>query len=174
MDPAGIEVPRGSEAEICIRGNNVTGGYLNNTEANKSSFTAEGFFRTGDQGTQDQDGYIVVTRRIKELINKGGEKISPVELDNVVAQHPAVAEVVCFAVPNKMYGQDVGMAVLCRKGANLTKDELRQWMAIKVAKFKVAKEIYFTAVMPRTATGKIQRKTVADTMFREQKAIAKL
>ncbi|KAL9582218.1 MAG: hypothetical protein Q9212_003429 [Teloschistes hypoglaucus] len=174
MDPAGIELPRGSEAEICIRGNNVTAGYLNNAEANKTSFTAEGFFRTGDQGTQDQDGYIVITGRIKELINKGGEKISPVELDNVVAQHPAVAEVVCFAVPDKMYGQDVGMAVLCREGTSLTKDELRQWMATKVAKFKVAKEIYFTPVIPRTATGKIQRKTVADTMFREQKAIAKL
>ncbi|KAI4201873.1 MAG: hypothetical protein LQ350_002920 [Teloschistes chrysophthalmus] len=141
MDPAGIEVPRGSEAEICIRSNNVTRGYLNNAEANKSSFTPEGFFRTGDQGTQDQDGYIIITGRIKELINKGGEKISPVELDNVVAQHPAVAEVVCFAVPDKMYGQDVGMAVLCRKGTNLTKDELRQWMATKVAKFKVAKEV---------------------------------
>ncbi|KAI4099029.1 MAG: hypothetical protein L6R37_006202 [Teloschistes peruensis] len=174
MDPAGIEVPRGSEAEICIRGNNVMGGYLNNSEANKSSFTAEGFFRTGDQGTQDRDGYIVITGRIKELINKGGEKISPVELDNVVAQHPAVAEVVCFAVPDKMYGQDVGMAVLCREGASLTKDELRQWMATKVAKFKVTKEIYFTPIIPRTATGKIQRKMVADTMFREQKAIAKL
>ncbi|KAL8662486.1 MAG: hypothetical protein Q9202_004631, partial [Teloschistes flavicans] len=140
IDPDGMEVPRGSEAEICIRGDNVTRGYLNNAEANTSSFTAKGFFRTGDQGTQDQDGRIIITGRIKELINKGGEKISPVELDNVVAQHPAVAEVVCFAIPDKMYGQDVGMAVVRREGADLTKDELRQLMAAKVAKFKVAKE----------------------------------
>ncbi|KAL8695325.1 MAG: hypothetical protein Q9218_000224 [Villophora microphyllina] len=174
MDFRGNEVPRGSEAEICIRGDNVTKGYLNNPEANKSSFTVEGFFRTGDQGTQDLDGYVTITGRIKELINKGGEKISPVEIDNLVAQHPAVAEVVCFAVPDEMYGQDVGMAVLLREGADLTKDELRQWMATKIAKFKVAKDIFFTLTMPKTATGKIQRKAVADTMFREQKSLAKL
>lgn len=142
LDQQGTEVPQGSEAEICIRGKNVTSGYQNNPEANKTSFTTEGFFRTGDQGKQDEDGYVIITGRIKELINKGGEKISPVEVDNVVAQHPAVAEAVCFAIPDELYGHDVGLAVVLKEGASLTKDELRSWMTTKVAKFKVAKQVH--------------------------------
>ena len=141
LDQSSIELPRGSEAEICIRGENVTKGYLNNTEANNSSFTSEGFFRTGDQGTQDQDGYVTITGRIKELINKGGEKISPVEIDNVVAQHPHVAEAVCFAIEDETYGQDVGLAVVLEEGANLSTEALSQWMTTKVAMYKVAKRV---------------------------------
>ncbi|KAI4129638.1 MAG: hypothetical protein LQ338_002121 [Usnochroma carphineum] len=144
LDPHGIEVPQGSEAEICIRGNNVTKGYLNNPEANKSSFTAGGFFRTGDQGKKDEEGYVIITGRIKELINKGGEKISPVEIDNLVAQHPAIAEAVSFAVPDGMYGQDIGIALVLKEDAGLTGDELRKWMANRVAKFKVPKQVVYT------------------------------
>ncbi|KAL8674264.1 MAG: hypothetical protein Q9168_001331 [Polycauliona sp. 1 TL-2023] len=174
LDQDGNEVPLGSEGEICIRGENVTKGYLNNPEANKSSFTAGGFFRTGDQGTQDKDEYVVITGRIKELINKGGEKISPVEIDNVITQHPAVAEAVTFAIADEMYGQDVGIAVVLHEGAQLSKDDLRTWMANKVAKFKVAKQIYFTKIMPKTATGKIQRRKVADAMLEAEQTRAKL
>ncbi|KAI4245057.1 MAG: hypothetical protein L6R40_002656 [Gallowayella cf. fulva] len=174
LDQSGRKVPQGSQGEICIRGENVTKGYLNNPEANRSSFTAEGFFRTGDQGTQDKDGYVFITGRIKELINKGGEKISPVEIDDVIAQHPAVVEAVSFAISDEMYGQDVGVAVVLKEGAQVSTDELRQWMANKVAKFKVAKQIYFTKVMPKTATGKIQRRKVADVMLEGQRPKAKL
>lgn len=142
LDQNGTEISQGSEAEICIRGENVTKGYLNNPEANNRSFTAEGFFRTGDQGKQDQDGYVIITGRIKELINKGGEKISPVEVDNVVTQHPAVAEAVCFAIPDEIYGQNIGLAVVLREGARASQDELRQFMATRVAKFKIAKQVY--------------------------------
>ena len=99
LDANGTVLPRGSEGEISIRGANVTHGYLNNPSANASSFTKEGFFRTGDQGRKDAEGYIYITGRIKELINKGGEKISPIELDNVLARHPAVGEAVSFAIP---------------------------------------------------------------------------
>ncbi len=141
LDQNGKEVPQGSEAEICIRGENVTKGYLNNPEANKTSFTKEGFFRTGDQGKQDKDGYVFITGRIKELINKGGEKISPIELDNVVAQNPAVAEAVSFAMADEMYGQDVGLAVLLKDEKKMTADELRKWMAERVAKFKLPKKV---------------------------------
>ncbi|KAI4264270.1 MAG: hypothetical protein L6R42_000617 [Xanthoria sp. 1 TBL-2021] len=174
LDQGGNEVPQGSEGEICIQGENVTKGYLNNPEANRSSFTAEGFFRTGDQGTQDKNGYIVITGRIKELINKGGEKISPVEIDNVITQHPAVAEAVTFAIPDDMYGQDVGVAVVLHEGAWLSKDELRQWMATKMAKFKVAKQLYYTKIMPKTATGKVQRRKVADAMLQAEQTKSKL
>ena len=142
IDQSGKEVPQGSEAEICIRGENVTKGYLNNPEANKTSFTKEGFFRTGDQGKQDEDGYVIITGRIKELINKGGEKISPIELDNLVAQNPSVAEAVSFAIPDEMYGQDIGLAVVLKDGKEMKESELRSWLASKVAKFKVPKKVF--------------------------------
>ncbi|MCJ1361585.1 hypothetical protein MMC16_000685 [Acarospora aff. strigata] len=174
LDQDGKEVPQGSEAEICIRGENVTKGYLNNPEANKTSFTKEGFFRTGDQGKQDKEGYVFITGRIKELINKGGEKISPVELDNVVAQNPAVGEAVSFAMADEMYGQDVGLAVVLKDGKKLTADELRKWVGGRVAKFKVPKKIFFTDNMPKTATGKIQRRMVAEAMLKQEKPKAKL
>ncbi|MCJ1321917.1 hypothetical protein MMC15_007262 [Xylographa vitiligo] len=174
LDQSGKEVPQGSEAEICIRGENVTKGYLNNPEANKTSFTKEGFFRTGDQGKQDEDGYVIITGRIKELINKGGEKISPIELDNVVAQNPSVAEAVSFAIPDEMYGQDIGLAVVLKDGKEMKEKELRSWITSKVAKFKVPKKIYFTDNMPKTATGKVQRRMVAEAMSKQEKPKAKL
>lgn len=144
LDDAGKELPQGSEGEICIRGENVTKGYLNNEEANKSSFTKEGFFRTGDQGKKDEDGYVIITGRIKELINKGGEKISPIELDNVLTRHPAVSEAVSFAVADDMYGQDIGVAVVLKSGQTLSEEELRQWVAEKLAKFKTPKKVSFS------------------------------
>ena len=141
LDQEGNEVAQGSEGEICIRGENVTKGYLNNAEANKSSFTKSGFFRTGDQGKKDEEGYIYITGRIKELINKGGEKISPIELDNVLSQHPAVTEAVSFAIADEMYGQDIGAAIVQKEDQQLTSDELRKWVAERVARFKVPKKV---------------------------------
>ncbi|GKT91208.1 LOW QUALITY PROTEIN: putative peroxisomal-coenzyme A synthetase [Colletotrichum tofieldiae] len=160
--------------EICIRGENVTKGYLNNESANASSFTKGGFFRTGDQGKKDEDGYIVITGRIKELINKGGEKISPIELDNVLTRHPAVSEAVSFAIPDDMYGQDIGVAVVLKPGQQLKGDDLKKWVLEKLAKFKVPKKIYFTETMPKTATGKIQRRIVAEKMQQQEAPKAKL
>jgi acyl-CoA synthetase (AMP-forming)/AMP-acid ligase II len=141
LDDAGNPVPQGKEGEICIRGENVTRGYLNNPEANRTSFTKDGYFRTGDQGKKDEDGYVVITGRIKELINKGGEKISPIELDNVLTRHPAVSEAVSFAIPDDMYGQDVGVAVVLKPGQKLGETELKGWVGEKLAKFKVPKKV---------------------------------
>ncbi|KAL1612438.1 hypothetical protein SLS60_000665 [Paraconiothyrium brasiliense] len=174
LDDSGNEVAQGKEAEICIRGENVTKGYLNNPAANASSFTKDGFFRTGDQGKKDADGYIIITGRIKELINKGGEKISPIELDNVIAQNPAVSEAVSFALEDEVYGQDVGLAVVVKEGQKLNAGELKTWMAERVAKFKLPKKIFFTDIMPKTATGKIQRRLVAEAMLKKEKPSAKL
>ncbi|KAI9706545.1 MAG: hypothetical protein M1836_003552 [Candelina mexicana] len=168
LDQDGNEVAQGSEAEICIRGENVTKGYLNNPEANRSSFTSQGFFRTGDQGKMDEDGYIFINGRIKELINKGGEKISPIELDNLLTQHPAVAEAVSFAIIDEMYGQDIGVAVVSKDGQELDENSLRGWVSEKVARFKVPKKIYFTQNMPKTATGKVQRRMVAEAMLKQE------
>lgn len=174
LDQEGNEVTQGKEAEICIRGENVTKGYLNNPSANATSFTKDGFFRTGDQGKKDADGYVIITGRIKELINKGGEKISPIELDNVIAQHPAVAEAVSFALEDEMYGQDVGVAVVLKDGQGLNAGDLKSWMTDRVAKFKLPKKVFFTDIMPKTATGKVQRRLVAEAMLKKESSKAKL
>ncbi|KAI1778295.1 acetyl-CoA synthetase-like protein [Hypoxylon cercidicola] len=174
LNDAGDEVPQGSEGEICILGENVTKGYLNNPTANATAFTKGNFFRTGDQGKKDEDGYIIITGRIKELINKGGEKISPIELDNVLTRHPSVSEAVSFAIPDELYGQDIGVAVVLKSGAKLGRDELKAWVNERLAKFKVPKKIYFTDIMPKTATGKIQRRIVAETMQKQEPPKAKL
>jgi acyl-CoA synthetase (AMP-forming)/AMP-acid ligase II len=137
LDDAGNEVPQGKEGEISIRGENVTKGYLNNAAANASSFTKNGFFRTGDQGKKDTDGYVFITGRIKELINKGGEKISPIELDNVIAQNPAVSEAVSFAIEDEMYGQDVGLAIVIKDGQTLNAGQLKAWLADRVGKWSI-------------------------------------
>ncbi|KAK4162672.1 hypothetical protein QBC43DRAFT_75413 [Cladorrhinum sp. PSN259] len=168
LDDAGNLVPQGQEGEISIKGENVTSGYLNNPEANKSAFTASGYFRTGDQGKLDEDGYVVITGRIKELINKGGEKISPIELDNVLTRHPAVSEAVSFAIPDEMYGQEVAVAIVLKQGQKVDGEELKKWAGEKLAKFKVPKKVYFTDVMPKTATGKIQRRIVAEEMVKKE------
>jgi acyl-CoA synthetase (AMP-forming)/AMP-acid ligase II len=174
LNDAGDEVPQGKEAEICIRGENVTKGYLNNPSANATSFTKGGFFRTGDQGKKDSEGYVIITGRIKELINKGGEKISPIELDNVIAQHPAVSEAVSFAIEDELYGQDVGLSIVIKEGQALTAGELKAWLDSRLAKFKLPKKIFFTDIMPKTATGKIQRRLVAEAMLKKEQSQAKL
>ncbi|KAJ2779882.1 hypothetical protein GGI15_003737 [Coemansia interrupta] len=168
--PQGVEVAILDDAdqpthlgEVCVRGPNVTPGYLNNAEANAKSFTqAEHWFRTGDQGYLDADGYLVLTGRIKELINRGGEKISPLELDAVLLRCPGVAEAVSFAVADEMYGQEVYAAVVPAQDAEVTEEQVRAFMAANVAKFKVPKRVFVAKELPRTATGKIQRRVVAE------------
>jgi acyl-CoA synthetase (AMP-forming)/AMP-acid ligase II len=141
LDDAGDAVPQGTEGEICIKGENVTKGYLNNAAANATAFTKTGYFRTGDQGKKDADGYVIITGRIKELINKGGEKISPIELDNVLTRHPAVSEAVSFAIPDDLYGQDIAVAIVLKPGQTLVADDLKKWVEEKLAKFKVPKKV---------------------------------
>ncbi|KAK9237554.1 hypothetical protein V1525DRAFT_343511 [Lipomyces kononenkoae] len=177
LDQDGLEVGRGVEGEICVKGGNVTKGYRNNKAANDTSFTKTGYFRTGDQGKMDEDGFVFITGRIKELINRGGEKISPVELDSVLLEHGAVAEAVSFGVPDEMYGQEVQAAVVVKAGVaedEGTEKQLIEFMMDRVARFKVPKKIYFTKEMPKTATGKIQRKHIADLFFPRPQARAKV
>jgi acyl-CoA synthetase (AMP-forming)/AMP-acid ligase II len=158
MDAAGHHLPVGERGEIVIKGPNVTKGYENNPEANAKSFT-DGWFRTGDQGFLDPDGYLTLVARIKELINRGGEKISPREIDEVLLTHPAVAEAVCFGVPHKTWGEEVSAAVVVKEP--VTENELLAFCKERLAEFKRPKQIYITQTIPRTATGKIQRGVVA-------------
>ena len=141
LDPLGRPLPPDTEGEICIRGPNVTSGYLDNETQNAASFTSDHFFRTGDNGRCDGDGYIFLTGRIKEVINKGGEKISPAELDDVIVHHPAVAEAATFAMEDEMYGQDVAVAVMVVQGEKIDAVGLRRWIRGRVAAFKVPKNV---------------------------------
>jgi len=160
MDAVGAHQPKGQQGEVVIKGPNVITGYENNPEANAKSFT-DGWFRTGDQGYLDADGYLHLVARIKELINRGGEKISPREIDEVLLAHPGVAEAVCFGVPHASWGEEVEAAVVLREGASTSDAELMSYCKERLADFKRPKKIHVTTAIPRTATGKIQRGLVA-------------
>jgi acyl-CoA synthetase (AMP-forming)/AMP-acid ligase II len=157
MDDDGHLLPPPSVGEIVIKGGNVTAGYENNPVANASSFT-DGWFRTGDQGYQDEDGYLYLTGRLKEIINRGGEKVSPREVDEVLLAHPAVAQAVAFAVPHDRLGEEVAAAVVLAEGATADEKELKEFASKSLADFKLPKNI------PKGATGKIQRIGLAEKL----------
>ncbi len=156
MDEAGQVLPAGSTGEIVIRGTNVTSGYENNPKANAEAFTS-GWFRTGDQGVMNAEGYLFITGRLKEIINRGGEKISPREVDEVLLDHPAVARAVTFAVPHEKLGEDVAAAVVLREGSAASERELRDFVGQHLADFKVPRKILMLDDLPKGATGKVQR-----------------
>ncbi len=156
LDEDGRILPRGATGEVCIRGANVSAGYADNPAANAAAFI-DGWFRTGDQGVMDGEGYLTITGRLKEIINRGGEKISPREVDEVLMDHPAVAQVVTFAMPHDKLGEDVAAAVVLREGQSLGEQALRDFAARRLADFKVPRKILFLAEIPKGATGKLQR-----------------
>ncbi len=158
MDEAGNLLPSGQLGEVVIQGPNVIEGYENNPEANAKSFT-NGWFRTGDQGMIDQDGYLHLTARIKELINRGGEKIAPLEIDEVMLCHPCVAEAVSFGMPHPTWGEEVAIAVVLKEPQS--EAALIEHCKQRLADFKVPKKVHIVDKIPRTATGKIQRRAVA-------------
>jgi acyl-CoA synthetase (AMP-forming)/AMP-acid ligase II len=158
MNPAGAHLPAGERGEVVIKGPNVITGYENNPQANATSFV-DGWFRTGDQGVLDQQGYLTLVGRIKELINRGGEKISPREIDEVLLAHPKVVEAVCFGVPHPTWGEEVAAAVVL--GEPVSEAELLAFCRERLADYKRPKQIHITQTIPRTATGKIQRGVVA-------------
>jgi oxalate---CoA ligase len=156
MDEAGLLMSPGETGEVVIRGENVTVAYENNPKANGEAFV-NGWFRTGDQGVIDADGYLTLTGRLKEIINRGGEKISPREVDEALMDHPAVLQAVAFAVPHPMLGEDVGAAVVLREGLSATEQELGAFLSERLAAFKTPRKILFLAEIPKGATGKLQR-----------------
>lgn len=160
MDKDGNLLGIGEHGEVVIQGANVITGYENNPEANATSFT-NGWFRTGDQGFLDADGYLTLVGRLKELINRGGEKISPREIDEVLLAHPAIAEAVAFGVPHRMWGEEVAAAVVLREGASVSESDLLTYCRERLAEFKSPKKIHIVQTIPRTATGKLQRRIVA-------------
>ena len=156
MADDGTMQPAGATGEIVIRGPNVTAGYESNAEANRTAF-AHGWFHTGDQGMMDAEGYIRVTGRLKEIINRGGEKISPLEVDEVLMDHPAIAQVVTFAMPHEKLGEEVAAAVVLREGAGASEQDIRAFAAARLADFKVPRRVVLLDEIPKGATGKLQR-----------------
>jgi acyl-CoA synthetase (AMP-forming)/AMP-acid ligase II len=156
LDTANRSLPAGAKGEVAIRGATVIDGYESNPAANEAAFT-DGWFRTGDEGMLDTDGYLFLTGRLKEQINRGGEKISPLEVDEALLRHPAVAEAVTFAIPHDKLGEDVGAAVVLAEGHEATEAELRDYLRDRLAAFKVPKQIIVVQAIPKGATGKIQR-----------------
>jgi acyl-CoA synthetase (AMP-forming)/AMP-acid ligase II len=156
MSGTGSLMPTGESGEIVIRGTNVMRAYENDPTANWSAFVRE-WFRTGDRGYLDTDGYLFITGRLKEIINRGGEKISPREVDEVMMEHPAVHQWVTFGMPHDMLGEEVAAAVVLKQGAQASDKELREFAKVKLADFKVPKKILILQEIPVGATGKLQR-----------------
>ena len=156
MDDDGIILPQGEIGEVVISGPNVTPGYENNPDANAKAFT-NGWFRTGDQGRIDPEGYLFLTGRLKEQINRGGEKVSPLEVDVVLLDHPAVAQAITFGIPHGKLGEEVGAVIVLRDQAACTEQELRDFAASRLAAFKVPRRVLFMDNIPTGATGKVQR-----------------
>ena len=163
MDDDGSIMAKGGIGEVVIRGPNVTKGYEANPEANAKAFT-NGWFRTGDQGMFDEDGFLMLTGRLKELINRGGEKVSPLEVDGILSDHPAVAQALTFAIPHAKLGEEVGAAVVLREGMELTERELRDFAAKHLADFKVPRKVVFLPEIPKGATGKLMRIGLAEKL----------
>ena len=156
MDDKGALLPQGGIGEVVIRGPNVTPGYDNNPSANVKAFT-QGWFRTGDQGRLDEEGYLFLTGRLKEQINRGGEKISPLEVDVVLLDHPAVAQACTFGIPHDKLGEEVGVVVVPRPGETVTEAEIRAFASARLAAFKVPRRVLVMDDIPKGATGKVQR-----------------
>lgn len=164
MSESGPELlNQGETGEVVIRGDNVTAGYENNDKANAECFVA-GWFRTGDQGVMDEDGYLTITGRLKEIINRGGEKISPREVDDILMDHAAVQQVVTFAMPHKSLGEEVAAAVVLRDGMSADEKDIRDFASERLAPFKVPRKVLVVDEIPKGATGKLQRIGLAEKL----------
>ena len=156
MRDDGTPLAGGQTGEVVVRGTSVTKGYDANLRATEAAFTGD-WFKTGDLGYFDEDGYLFLVGRIREMINRGGEKVAPQEIDEVLLQHPAVAEVVTFAVPHATLGEDVASAVVLRPHAVATPKDIRQFASGRIAEFKIPRQVLFVPEIPKGPTGKVQR-----------------
>jgi acyl-CoA synthetase (AMP-forming)/AMP-acid ligase II len=155
--------------EVCIRGNNVTVGYVNRPEANAEAFDADGWFRTGDLGYLDEYGYLFLSGRIKEIVNRGGEKISPPEIDAALLEMPGIGEAVSFGMPSSKYGEELYAAVVKSSAfkGELKEEDILKFCASRLARVKVPTKIFIVSQIPKSATGKIQRKNLSSHFAKE-------
>jgi fatty-acyl-CoA synthase len=158
VDPAtGAERPRGVRGELCCRGYNVMKGYYNNPDATRAAIDVDGWLHTGDEASVDDDGYLRITGRIKDLIIRGGENIAPKEIEDRVRDHPAVSDAYVYGIPDAFFGEAVAAAVRLKPDTTATPEQLIAWCADTLARFKVPKHVRFVTEFPMTASGKIQK-----------------
>jgi acyl-CoA synthetase (AMP-forming)/AMP-acid ligase II len=168
VDESGRDVAANTVGAVAIRGPTLFPGYLDDPEANAAVFLPDGWFRTGDTGSVDEDGYLFLRGRLNEQINRGGENIAPAEVDWVLLEHPAVAEAGAFAVPDARLGEDIVAAVVFKPGMSATARELRRWLLDRLSPSKAPRRMWFVERLPRTATGKVQRGELARRWLAEQ------
>jgi long-chain acyl-CoA synthetase len=159
VGPAGDEVPAGEVGEIAIRGHNLMRGYWGNEDATREAIP-DGWFRSGDLARQDEDGYFFIVDRKKDLIIRGGYNVYPREVEEVLYEHPAVAEVAVVGVPHPTHGEEVGAAVVLKPGADSTPAELQAFCRERLAAYKYPRHVWLEAALPKTATGKLLRREV--------------
>ncbi len=167
LDEAGNHLPNGQRGEVVIQGANVFHGYENNPKANAESFV-QGWFRTGDQGFLDDDCYLNLTGRIKDIIIRGGENIAPHEIDEILLKHPSIANAVTFGFPHATLGEEVAAAIVLHESASLTESALLKYCSDNMAEFKAPKKIYFVKSIPITGSGKVRRRAVATALLEKQ------
>ena len=160
VDASGAEVPQGEVGEIAIRGHNIMKGYLNRPEATAEAVSDDGWFRTGDIGRVDEDGYYYIVDRKKDLIIRGGYNIYPREIEEVLYEHPEVAEAAVVGIPHPELGEEVGAAVALKPGATVTTDELRSYVKSQVAAYKYPRRVWIVDALPKGPTGKILKKEI--------------
>jgi len=163
----GQAMPREQEGEVWIRGPNVMTGYLNEPELNEAVFV-NGWFRTGDTGLIDREGFLILKDRTKEVINRGGEKLSPFEIENVLLQHPDVMEVAAFAVPHPRLGEDGAVALVLRPGAVVAPEDLRRFMSAKLSWNKIPRRYHVVESLPKGPGGKVLRRRLRERFIPDE------
>jgi acyl-CoA synthetase (AMP-forming)/AMP-acid ligase II len=163
MDEGGVLLTGGQTGHVVVRGASVTSGYVDDRTATQAAFVGD-WFKTGDQGYFDGDGYLFLVGRTREMINRGGEKIAPREVDEVLLEHPAVAEAVTFAIPHATLGEDVASAIVLRPHRQATPKEIRQFASGRLAEFKVPRQVLVLDELPKGPTGKVQRVGLAEKL----------
>lgn len=161
MNEAGDLLGAGERGEIVVRGANITSGYQDNPAANAAAF-AKGWFRTGDEGYLDDEGFLLITGRLNEMINKGGEKISPREIDEALLDSPDVEQALAFAWPHPTLGEDAAAAVVARAGRQVSESTLREFLSHRLAAYKIPTRILLVEDLPKSTTGKLQRVGLAE------------
>ena len=160
VDLDGVEVPQGETGEIQIRGHNVMKGYWNLPDATKATITADGWLNTGDVGRVDEDGYFYIVDRTKDMIIRGGYNVYPREIEEVLYEHPAVAEAAVIGIPHDSLGEEVGAAVALKKDAEATPEELRDYVKARVAAYKYPRQVWLVDALPKGPTGKVQKRDI--------------
>jgi fatty-acyl-CoA synthase len=168
VDPSsGSPVPRGTDGELCTRGYSVMLGYWNDPDRTAEAVDGDGWMHTGDLARMDEEGYVNIVGRIKDMIIRGGENVYPREIEEFLFQHPAVEDVQVIGVPDVKYGEEVMACVKLRPGATATVDEIREFCRGRIAHFKVPRYVKFVEEFPMTVTGKVRKVEMREAAVKE-------